>query len=118
MTFLGITYLLFLVPASLGVLALWVHARKVSQWSNWELQVLVLPYLAWCIPWHLDSFGGKSLLNLLEPALVGIAVIVLALVRIKMWNRGSIRAARVTMAGTLIVFGIALWWIMPASQAT
>lgn len=56
--------------------------RRKAHWSTWELLAFVLPFLVWTGLMFSDlSTGRKSLANLIEPAILGIAIGVAALIR-------------------------------------
>ena len=90
-------------------------ARRRVHWGAWELLAFVLPFLAWALLMFSDlSTGRKSLSNLIEPAILGIAIGVAAIVRAISGSRFTeSRFAWVLILG-LCVIAAGIFFLVPA----
>ena len=74
----GLQTLVAVMPTALVVFL----ARRRVHWNPWELLAFILPFLVWTLLMFSDwSAGRKSFSNLIEPAFLGIAIIIAAIVR-------------------------------------
>jgi hypothetical protein len=86
--------------------------RKRIFWEPWEFLALVIPYFVW-LGLMLSGLKPKSLSNLVEPILIGIAAPVLALLRIGLSRKMDERLLAAGLITILSLVAGAVYWIVP-----
>jgi hypothetical protein len=93
-------------------------ARKRVHWRSWELLSLVIPFCIWAVLLYSPlSTGWKSLANLVvEPAILGLALGVVALVRVGMSRRMSEETAALVGHFGMWVVAAVIFWVVPTLE--
>jgi hypothetical protein len=85
---IGFAWILQTIVAAVPTAPVVFFARRRVHWNAWELLAFVLPFLVWTLLMFSDlSTGRKSLSNLIEPAILGIAICIAAIVRASSGSR-------------------------------
>ena len=90
-------------------------ARRRVHWNAWELLAFVGPFLVWSLLMFSDlSKGRKSLSNLIEPAILGMAICLAAIVRASFGARfPESRLAGALLVG-LCIIAAGIFFFVPA----
>jgi hypothetical protein len=107
----GLQTLVAVMPTALVVFL----ARRRVHWNPWELLAFILPFLVWTLLMFSDwSAGRKSFSNLIEPAFLGIAIIIAAIVRASFGLRfPEVRLVWALMVG-LCLAAAGIFFLVPA----
>jgi len=106
-----IAWLLFLLPAVLLSVPIWLLGRKRAGFRRWEAIALILPFIIWLLCFQLLP-GSKSLRNIVEALVLGCAVPIGVLSRVIVGgnlNRNLMAAAVMGLACAVAVLLAAMF---------
>jgi len=114
-TIIFFAWLLQTIVAAVPTAPVVFFSRRRVHWNVWELLAFVLPFLVWAILMLSDlSTGRKSLSNLVEPALLGIAIGIAAFVRASLGLRLTERGFAWALLGGLCIIAAGIFFLVPS----
>jgi hypothetical protein len=117
MEVLGAMLLIWMVHAVIAAIPsapIVFFGRKRVRWRFWELLVLVLPFIVWCLLMFSElSTGRKSLSNLGEPVCFALAVPVAALVRVAVASRIPERPCAAVLIAMACMVAAGVFFVVP-----
>ena len=111
-------FTLYLVPAALTTAIIFVLLRRSLdvKWYWWETLCLLIPGIIYCLIDWVNLGKGKSLGNLVEPIIIGVAYAVAIVIRAKLgsiyFDRNLLFAIIVPIV--LTILAVSIYFLMPS----
>ena len=111
-------FTLYLVPAALATAIIFVFFRRNLdlKWYWWEALCLLIPGIVYCLIDWVNIGKSKSLGNLVEPIIIGVAYAVAIVIRAKLgsiyFDRNFLFAIVVPIFITILA--VSIYFLMPS----
>jgi hypothetical protein len=101
------------IGATLSAPILFLGRKRIG-WANWELLALIVPFCVWMILMLSPlAANRKSIANLGDAFDIGLAMPVLALIRVAIGKKITERVYAISFISTLCVVAAAIFFLVP-----
>ena len=112
----AVLWIWFVHAAIAGLLSAPVvfFGRNRVHWQAWELLVLIVPFVVWCLLFFSSLSDGKSMGNLAEPIYFALAVPVVALARVVIGSRAPEHVSAGILIALMCVVAACVFFFVPS----